>query len=157
MFLAERGGFEPPIRLPVCRISSAVLSTTQPPLRKRFVGVWSGAGAVIGTNRPAHKPKLLCNHASRLDFATTVPYLPAIDGVRELAPYVFGGLSHTRWSPTNRRTDRRHADRTATRNRLDKKTAGRSASSRTEHGKVTKCSQSLRLVVSSTPFPPKTC
>ncbi|MEA3072263.1 MAG: hypothetical protein QOD29_3709 [Alphaproteobacteria bacterium] len=33
--LAEREGFEPPIRLPVCRISSAVLSTTQPPLRKR--------------------------------------------------------------------------------------------------------------------------
>jgi hypothetical protein len=31
--LAEREGFEPPIRLPVCRISSAVLSTTQPPLR----------------------------------------------------------------------------------------------------------------------------
>ena len=30
--LAEREGFEPPIRLPVCRISSAVLSTTQPPL-----------------------------------------------------------------------------------------------------------------------------
>src|SRR6266498_2507747 len=33
--LAEREGFEPPIRLPVCRISSAVLSTTQPPLRGR--------------------------------------------------------------------------------------------------------------------------
>jgi hypothetical protein len=32
MNLAEREGFEPPIRLPVCRISSAVLSTTQPPL-----------------------------------------------------------------------------------------------------------------------------
>jgi hypothetical protein len=31
--LAEREGFEPPIQLPVCRISSAVLSTTQPPLR----------------------------------------------------------------------------------------------------------------------------
>src|SRR6266508_1219012 len=31
--LAEREGFEPPIRLPVCRISSAVHSTTQPPLR----------------------------------------------------------------------------------------------------------------------------
>ena len=31
--LAEREGFEPSIRLPVCRISSAVLSTTQPPLR----------------------------------------------------------------------------------------------------------------------------
>jgi hypothetical protein len=31
--LAEREGFEPPIRLPVCRISSAVHSTTLPPLR----------------------------------------------------------------------------------------------------------------------------
>jgi hypothetical protein len=31
--MAEREGFEPPIRLPVCRISSAVLSTTQPPLQ----------------------------------------------------------------------------------------------------------------------------
>ena len=35
--VAEREGFEPPIRLPVCRISSAVLSTTQPPLRERRV------------------------------------------------------------------------------------------------------------------------
>jgi hypothetical protein len=32
-YLAEREGFEPPIRLPVCRISSAVRSTTLPPLR----------------------------------------------------------------------------------------------------------------------------
>ena len=32
-YVAEREGFEPPIRLPVCRISSAVLSTTQPPLQ----------------------------------------------------------------------------------------------------------------------------
>jgi hypothetical protein len=31
--LAEREGFEPPIPLRVCRISSAVLSTTQPPLQ----------------------------------------------------------------------------------------------------------------------------
>ena len=31
--LAERVGFEPTVRLPVRRISSAVLSTTQPPLR----------------------------------------------------------------------------------------------------------------------------
>jgi hypothetical protein len=30
--MAEREGFEPPIPLRVCRISSAVLSTTQPPL-----------------------------------------------------------------------------------------------------------------------------
>jgi hypothetical protein len=33
--LAEREGFEPPIRLPVCRISSAVHSTTLPPLRSQ--------------------------------------------------------------------------------------------------------------------------
>src|SRR6516165_4243806 len=32
--LAEREGFEPPIRLPVCRISSAVRSTTLPPLQR---------------------------------------------------------------------------------------------------------------------------
>ena len=32
--MAEREGFEPPIRLPVCRISSAVHSTTLPPLRE---------------------------------------------------------------------------------------------------------------------------
>ncbi len=31
--MAEREGFEPPIELPLCRISSAVLSTTQPSLR----------------------------------------------------------------------------------------------------------------------------
>src|SRR5262249_2000953 len=37
-FLAEREGFEPPIRLPVCRISSAVRSTTLPPLRRGGVG-----------------------------------------------------------------------------------------------------------------------
>src|SRR5262249_27955619 len=40
--LAEREGFEPPIRLPVCRISSAVLSTTQPPLRRG----WSARGSM---------------------------------------------------------------------------------------------------------------
>ena len=32
--LAEREGFEPPIPLRVCRISSAVVSTTHPPLRR---------------------------------------------------------------------------------------------------------------------------
>ena len=36
--MAEGEGFEPPIRLPVCRISSAVLSTTQPPLRGSMRG-----------------------------------------------------------------------------------------------------------------------
>ena len=33
--MAEREGFEPPIELPLYRISSAALSTTQPPLRTR--------------------------------------------------------------------------------------------------------------------------
>jgi hypothetical protein len=32
--MAEREGFEPPVRLPVLRISSAARSTTLPPLRK---------------------------------------------------------------------------------------------------------------------------
>jgi hypothetical protein len=36
--MAEREGFEPPIPLRVCRISSAVHSTTLPPLRKVMVG-----------------------------------------------------------------------------------------------------------------------
>src|SRR5215470_14003781 len=35
--LAEREGFEPPIRLPVCRISSAVHSTTLPPLHPTVI------------------------------------------------------------------------------------------------------------------------
>ena len=34
--LAERGGFEPPMPLRACRISSAVQSTALPPLRQRF-------------------------------------------------------------------------------------------------------------------------
>lgn len=36
--MAERGGFEPPILLRVCRISSAVHSATLPPLRARRAG-----------------------------------------------------------------------------------------------------------------------
>ena len=35
--LAEREGFEPPVRLPVLRISSAARSTTLPPLQSRRV------------------------------------------------------------------------------------------------------------------------
>lgn len=47
LIMAERVGFEPTVRLPVRRISSAVLSTTQPPLR----GIWGmrrEAGTVAG-------------------------------------------------------------------------------------------------------------
>ena len=34
--MAERGGFEPPVRFPVRRFSKPVLSAAQPPLRMRF-------------------------------------------------------------------------------------------------------------------------
>src|SRR5271163_1290265 len=56
--LAEREGFEPPIRLPVCRISSAVLSTAQPPLRNNeaherrgavFSGGWRAKQGRLGS------------------------------------------------------------------------------------------------------------
>lgn len=41
--VAEKEGFEPPIPLRVCRISSAVLSTTQPLLRSMVGRRWRGA------------------------------------------------------------------------------------------------------------------
>src|ERR1700720_4707703 len=41
--VAEREGFEPPIRLPVCRISSAVHSTTLPPLHRSYAACGRGA------------------------------------------------------------------------------------------------------------------
>jgi hypothetical protein len=46
VIVAEREGFEPPIPLRVCRISSAVLSTTQPPLRGGRTGRIAHSGAV---------------------------------------------------------------------------------------------------------------
>ena len=46
--LAERVGFEPTVRFPARRISSAVLSTTQPPLR---VEACQGTGRTPGVGR----------------------------------------------------------------------------------------------------------
>ena len=47
--VAEREGFEPPIQLPVCRISSAVLSTTQPPLQQgRGTRLKQSGGEIAG-------------------------------------------------------------------------------------------------------------
>jgi hypothetical protein len=46
--MAERVGFEPTVRLPVRRISSAVLSTTQPPLRECKVYAWPVPATVGG-------------------------------------------------------------------------------------------------------------
>ena len=54
--MAEREGFEPPMGLHPCRISSAVHSTTLPPLR----GAWSaisGAGAHIAKDGRSDKGK----------------------------------------------------------------------------------------------------
>ena len=72
--LAEREGFEPPIQLPVCRISSAVLSTTQPPLRGA-TGVrrrLSGGGCLArgqitraGAGDQASRPLSLARRAPR--------------------------------------------------------------------------------------------
>ena len=42
--IGGEGGFEPPIGLRLCRISSAVLSTAQPPLQLIEVIVDSGYG-----------------------------------------------------------------------------------------------------------------
>src|SRR6516165_6004237 len=51
--MAEREGFEPPIQLPVCRISSAVLSTAQPPLRA-FAALLYGETTANSTKRIDH-------------------------------------------------------------------------------------------------------
>ena len=51
--MAEREGFEPPIQLPVCRISSAVHSTTLPPLQAIESICKSVCGAAV------RKPQLL--------------------------------------------------------------------------------------------------
>src|SRR4051794_22451115 len=52
--MAERVGFEPTVRLPVRRISSAVLSTTQPPLRRGRARRTEPAS--VGTRRSSSAP-----------------------------------------------------------------------------------------------------
>ena len=56
--MAERVGFEPTIRLPVCRISSAVLSTTQPPLRFAGRRLLSAGRYIAGVGRGRKGAKL---------------------------------------------------------------------------------------------------
>jgi hypothetical protein len=53
--MAERGGFEPPIPLRVCRISSAVRSTTLPPLRPYRSSDRTSGGGVIQKCRGPRK------------------------------------------------------------------------------------------------------
>jgi hypothetical protein len=97
--LAERGGFEPPIRLPVCRISSAVLSTTQPPLRSRRVLVEGGACVARGRRgrQAASRPQCGLHpsgsgRANAIDFRSLGglfrPDCPALVPVRPPVPSV---------------------------------------------------------------------
>jgi hypothetical protein len=62
--MAERVGFEPTIRLPVCRISSAVLSTTQPPLRLRRDDALVSAGVLIAGKHGAGKRNYVAERGS---------------------------------------------------------------------------------------------
>jgi hypothetical protein len=67
--VAEREGFEPPIRLPVCRISSAVLSTTQPPLQIADI-IWlfafcQDAPSVVATEFAAERCELRIRAGAR--------------------------------------------------------------------------------------------
>ena len=75
--MAERVGFEPTIRLPVCRISSAVLSTTQPPLRfagRRFVG----AGCLIAMKGVGGKSEIKEIQVFFLDSLMGLAYPPRV-------------------------------------------------------------------------------
>src|ERR1051326_5146757 len=74
--VAEREGFEPPIRLPVCRISSAVHSTTLPPLRNENLWGRVVAGPYLAATPPLNKAGLIriCRAARRRrDAAATAP------------------------------------------------------------------------------------
>ena len=57
--MAEREGFEPPIGLHLCRISSAVHSTTLPPLQAPLTGgfIAPRVGLVLGEDGEADKAR----------------------------------------------------------------------------------------------------
>ena len=83
--MAERVGFEPTIRLPVCRISSAVLSTTQPPLRSH----WSAqacAGCLIAMIVRAGKGEIAKFSAFCLDTSQALTYARTSSGVEKGFP-----------------------------------------------------------------------
>ena len=85
--MAERVGFEPTIRSPVCRISSAVLSTTQPPLR--FAGRRFGsAGCLIATKAGAGKRQIQVRRSFFLDSSGALAYAHERSGV-EWIPCLF--------------------------------------------------------------------
>lgn len=75
--VADREGFEPPIPLQVCRISSAVHSTTLPPVRGR-----SGRSGVLTTHciRPAQAFPVRCVHNSVTALKSGAAMLLFLDG-----------------------------------------------------------------------------
>ena len=76
--MAEREGFEPPVRLPVRRISSAVRSTTLPPLRGRKGQSPVGRALCI---QALAATQVRGRHCRRLQFAAEL----AIDRIRAAA------------------------------------------------------------------------
>src|SRR4051812_30385209 len=86
--MADREGFEPPIPLRVCRISSAVLSTAQPPVRKAAEhndGLARPQGADLESARkPIHARACACAAPQqRQDFSPGGPHL-SIEAVRRI-------------------------------------------------------------------------
>ncbi len=75
--VADREGFEPPIPLRVCRISSAVHSTTLPPVRGRF-----GRSGLVTTHcvRPAQAFPTRCVHNSVIALKSFAAMLLFLDG-----------------------------------------------------------------------------
>jgi hypothetical protein len=61
--VAEREGFEPPIGLHLCRISSAVRSTTLPPLQGAKSGQAPRSGRVLEHDPEKWKPVFLATNA----------------------------------------------------------------------------------------------
>ena len=82
--LAERVGFEPTVPFQVRRISSAVLSTTQPPLRSRL-----GASDLRGP------PSEGGTYSSAGGFASLVTFVQGPDHIFWSFAWAFGGLSRT--------------------------------------------------------------
>jgi hypothetical protein len=131
--LAEREGFEPPMGLHPCRISSAVHSTTLPPLRV-LVGRCRRGALDNGWSLPIQGP-IGCKFAARLDFAGGFGYAHPHSGV---------GASPRRLYFEPRRLTKRRPDRLCALEKPD----------RTAKGK--KCSQSSKRAASSIALPPTT-
>ena len=81
-------GGEPTIRSPVCRISSAVLSTTQPPLRLRRDDALVSAGCLIAMKDGAGKRQIQVRSSFYLDSFHALTYARTRLGV-DKAPCLF--------------------------------------------------------------------